>query len=102
MAGPELQGRQRRPQGWMVEWLVFDGGEWFPQFRVGHQENMYKGFASYGVEGVSLLGWKLSGIEHNVRAICPSSVGIRRCAADFYRTTFVAFTASLPSDRQSL
>jgi hypothetical protein len=70
---------------WMIEWSEFDGGEWFPQFRVGGQESMYKECADFGVECVSLLGWKLSGIEHNVRYLSEFSWNPTLGAADFYR-----------------
>jgi hypothetical protein len=73
-------------KAWMIEWSEFDGGEWFPQFRVGSQESMYKQCAKYGVEGVSLLGWKLSGIEHNVRYLSEFSWNPTLGAADFYRS----------------
>jgi hypothetical protein len=72
-------------RAWMIEWWEFDGGEWFPQFRVGGQENMYKECANYGVECVSLLGWKLSGIEHNVRYLSEFSWNPTLGAAAFYR-----------------
>ena len=72
-------------RAWMIEWWEFDGNQWFPQFRVGWQENMYKQCADYGVESVTLLGWKLSGIEHNVRYLSEFSWNPKLTGADFYK-----------------
>ena len=69
---------------WMIEWWEFDGEQWFPQFRAGWQESMYKNCLDYGVESVTLLGWKLSGIEHNVRYLSEFSWNPKLTAADFY------------------
>lgn len=76
--------QQGRPT-WMIEWWEFDGVEWFPQFRPGSQELMYRQCVEYGVEGVSLLGWKLSAIEHNVRYLAEFSWNPGLSAAEFYR-----------------
>ena len=46
---------------------------------------MYKQCANFGVESVSLLGWKLSGIEHNVRYLSEFSWNPTLGAADFYK-----------------
>lgn len=53
-------------KAWMIDWWEFDGEQWFPQFRASWQEKLYKNCEQYGVESVTLLGWKLTGIEHNV------------------------------------
>jgi hypothetical protein len=82
---PSYKVAQDGRRAWMIEWSEFDGGEWFPQFRVGGQENMYKECADFGVECVSLLGWKLSGIEHNVRYLSEFSWNPTLGADAFYR-----------------
>jgi hypothetical protein len=64
---PSYRVAQTGRRAWMIEWWEFDGGQWFPQFRANWQEEMYRQCVSYGVESVTLLGWKLSAIEHNVR-----------------------------------
>jgi hypothetical protein len=69
---------------WMIEWWEFDGEEWSPQFRAGWQESMYKSCMEYGVQSVTLLGWKLSAIEHNVRYLSEFSWNPKLTAADFY------------------
>lgn len=73
-------------RAWMIEWWEFDGSQWFPQFRVGWQEKMYQMCAEFGVENVSLLGWKLSGVEHNIRYLSEFSWNPKLTASDFYRT----------------
>jgi hypothetical protein len=72
-------------RAWMIEWWEFDGNQWFPQFRVGWQEKMYKKCAEYGVEAVTLLGWKLSGVEHNVRYLADFSWNPKLTGAQFYK-----------------
>ncbi|MDO8587565.1 MAG: hypothetical protein Q7T82_11055 [Armatimonadota bacterium] len=72
-------------RAWMIDWWEFDGNQWFPQFRTGWQEKMYKQCADYGVESVTLLGWKLSAIEHNVRYLSEFSWNPTLTSADFYR-----------------
>ncbi len=52
---------------WMIDWWEFDGNQWFPQFRVNWQQKMYDMCVQFGVESVTLVGWKLSGLEHNIR-----------------------------------
>lgn len=69
---------------WMIDWWEFDGEQWFPQFRAGWQEKMYRRCADFGVEGVTLLGWKLSGIEHNIRYLSEFSWNPQLTAKDFY------------------
>lgn len=58
--------KQGRPT-WMIDWWEFSGEQWFPQWRVTWQEVMYRKCMEYDVEGVSLAGSKLSGVEHNIR-----------------------------------
>ncbi|MHB0998642.1 MAG: alpha-glucuronidase family glycosyl hydrolase [Armatimonadota bacterium] len=70
---------------WMIEWWEFDGNQWFPQYRVTWQEQMYTKCASYGVESVTLLGWKTTGIEHNVRYLSEFSWNPKLTAKDFYK-----------------
>lgn len=70
---------------WMIEWWEFDGEQWFPQFRAGWQESMYQQCLEFGVESVTLLGWKLSGIEHNVRYLSEFSWNPKLTALDFYK-----------------
>lgn len=77
-------GRDGR-RAWMIEWWEFDGNQWFPQFRVGWQEKMYKQCAEYGVEAVTLLGWKLTGVEHNVRYLADFSWNPDLTGAEFYK-----------------
>lgn len=69
---------------WMIDWWEFDGNQWFPQFRVSYQEQMYRKCKEFGVESVSLLGWKLSGIEHNVRYLSEFSWNPNLTAQSFY------------------
>lgn len=70
---------------WMIDWWEYDGSLWFPQFRAGWQETMYNKCAEYGVEGVSLVGWKVSGIEHNIRYLEDYSWNPGLSASDFYK-----------------
>lgn len=70
---------------WMIEWWEFDGNQWFTQFRAGWQESMYRQCLEYGVEGVTLLGWKLSAVEHNVRYLADFAWNPKLSAAEFYR-----------------
>ena len=76
---------QHGRRAWMIAWWEFDGNEWFPQFRASWHEMEYKKAAEFGVEGVSLLGWKLSGIEHHVRYLAEFSWNPTLSAKDFYR-----------------
>ncbi len=69
---------------WMIDWWEFDGEQWFPQWRVTWQESMYRKCLEYGVEAITLLGWKLSGIEHNVRYLADFSWNTSLTAAQFY------------------
>ena len=69
---------------WMIEWWEFDGEEWFPQFRAGWQESMYKSCVEFGVQSVTLLGWKLLAIDHNVRYLSEFSWNPKLTAADFF------------------
>jgi hypothetical protein len=72
-------------RAWMIEWWEFDGDEWFPQFRTSWQEQEYKKAAEFGVESVSLLGWKLSAIEHQVRYLAEFSWNPTLSAKEFTR-----------------
>jgi hypothetical protein len=72
-------------KAWMIEWWEFDGGQWFPQFRANWQEDMYKECLQYGVESVTLLGWKLSAIEHNVRYLSEFCWNPDLAAEEFYK-----------------
>jgi biotin operon repressor len=69
---------------WMIDWWEFDGDQWFPQFRAGWQEEMYKQCAEMGVESVTLLGWKLSAVEHNVRYFSQFCWNPQLSASQFY------------------
>ena len=71
-------------QSWMIEWWEFDGNQWFPQFRVNWQEEMYDKCRKFGVEAVTLLGWKLTGIEHNVRYLADYSWNPELRGKEFY------------------
>lgn len=75
--------QQGRPT-WMIDWWEFDGEQWFPQWRVTWQERMYRKCLEQGVEAVTLLGWKLSGIEHNVRYLAEFSWNTALKADQFY------------------
>lgn len=75
--------RQGRPT-WMIDWWEFDGEQWFPQWRVTWQERMYRACLEQGVESVSLLGWKLSGVEHNIRYLADFSWNPALTAEQFY------------------
>ena len=77
---------QEGRRAWMIAWWEFDGNQWFPQFRTSWHEQKYKKAVAYGVEGVSLLGWKLSGIEHHVRYLADFSWNPSLTAEEFYRT----------------
>lgn len=81
---PSYRVAQNNRPAWMIEWWEFDGEEWFPQFRAGWQESMYQRCMEFGVESVTLLGWKLSGIEHNVRYLSEFSWNPKLKASDFY------------------
>ncbi len=69
---------------WMIEWWEFDGNQWFPQFRAGWQEPMYKRALQHGVEAITLLGWKLTGVEHNIRYLAEWSWQPSLSAQAFY------------------
>ncbi len=69
---------------WMIEWWEFDGNQWFPQFRAGWQEQMYKRARKHGVEAITLLGWKLTGVEHNIRYLAEWSWQPALSAEGFY------------------
>ncbi|MHB1459142.1 MAG: alpha-glucuronidase family glycosyl hydrolase [Armatimonadota bacterium] len=71
-------------QAWMIDWWEFDGNQWFPQYRASYQEDMYKKCAEFGVESVTLLGWKISAIEHNVRYLSDFSWNPKLSAKKFY------------------
>ena len=73
-------------RAWMIDWWEFDGNQWFPQFRTSWHEQDYKKAAKFGVESVSLLGWKLSAIEHHVRYLAEFSWNPDLTAKDFYRS----------------
>ena len=75
--------RQGRPT-WMIDWWEFDGEQWFPQWRVTWQERMYRACLEQGVESVSLLGWKLSGVEHNIRYLADFSWNPTLTSEQFY------------------
>lgn len=75
--------QQGRPV-WMIDWWEFDGEQWFPQWRVTWQERMYRKCLEQGVESVTLLGWKLSGIEHNVRFLAEFAWNPALTAEQFY------------------
>lgn len=67
---PQMENYRIAKEGrraWTIAWWEFDGNEWFPQFRLGMHEAKYRRAAEYGVEGMSLLGWKWSGTEHHQR-----------------------------------
>lgn len=85
---PSYRVAQTGRRAWMIEWWEFDGGQWFPQFRANWQEDMYKQCVSYGVESVTMLGWKLSAIEHNVRYLSEFCWRPDLTAEDFY-TSYV-------------
>ncbi|MHB0998643.1 MAG: alpha-glucuronidase family glycosyl hydrolase [Armatimonadota bacterium] len=70
---------------WMIDWWEYDGSLWFTQFRAEWQERMYRKCEDYGVECVSLLGWKISGIEHNVRYLADYSWNPKLTADAFYK-----------------
>ncbi len=70
---------------WLIEWWEFDGNQWFPQFRITWQEQMYKQAAEFGVEALTLLGWKLSGVEHNVRYMADFAWDSELTAKAFYK-----------------
>lgn len=72
-------------RAWMIDWWEFDGDQWFPQFRASWQEQMYRMCIDYGVEAVSLLGWKLSAVEHNIRYLADFSWNPRLTADEFYK-----------------
>ncbi len=76
---------QHGRRAWMIAWWEFDGNEWFPQFRTSWHEKKYKKAVEFGVESVSLLGWKLSAIEHHVRYLAEFSWNPTLSAKDFYR-----------------
>lgn len=77
---PAQQGRPT----WMIDWWEFDGEQWFPQWRVTWQERMYRKCLEQGVEAVTLLGWKLSGIEHNIRYLAEFCWNPELSANQFY------------------
>jgi hypothetical protein len=67
---PQMENYRIAKEGrraWTIAWWEFDGNQWFPQFRLGMHEAKYRRAAEYGVEGMSLLGWKWSGTEHHQR-----------------------------------
>lgn len=76
--------RTGRPT-WIIDWWEFDGNQWFPQFRNTWQEKFYKKCASDGVEAVTLLGWKLSGVEHGIKYLADFSWNPKLSAKDFYK-----------------
>ncbi len=71
-------------RAWMIAWWEFDGDQWFPQFRANWQEKMYDKCVEYGVESVTLLGWKLSGVEHNVRYLSEYAWNPELSGNEFY------------------
>ncbi len=77
---PAQQGRPT----WMIDWWEFDGEQWFPQWRVSWQEHMYRKCLEYSVEAVTLLGWKLTGVEHNVRYLADFCWNTSLTAEQFY------------------
>ena len=82
---PYYRVAQEGRRAWMIEWWEFDGNQWFTQFRAGWQEKMYKQCVEYGVESVTLLGWKLSAVEHNVRYLSEFCWNPQLGASAFYR-----------------
>jgi hypothetical protein len=83
---PNYRVAQEGRRAWMIAWWEFDGNQWFPQFRTSWHEQKYKKAAAYGVEGVSLLGWKLSAIEHHVRYLAEFAWNPSLTAKEFYRS----------------
>jgi hypothetical protein len=77
---------QEGRRAWMIAWWEFDGNQWFPQFRTTWHEQKYKKALQFGVEGVSLLGWKLSAIEHHVRYLAEFAWNPSLTAKAFYRS----------------
>ena len=71
-------------RAWMIAWWEFDGNQWFPQFRTTWHEKKYKTALEHGVESVSLLGWKLSAIEHHLRYLAEFAWNPALTAKDFY------------------
>lgn len=71
-------------RAWMIDWWEFDGEQWFPQFRANWQEKLYRSCVEQGVESVTLLGWKLSGVGHNVRYLAEFSWNPELTAKQFY------------------
>jgi len=72
-------------RAWMISWWEFDGNQWFPQWRTSWHEKMYNKAVQYDVEGVSQLGWKLSGIEHHPRYLADFAWQPGLSAKEFYK-----------------
>lgn len=88
-------------RAWMIDWWEFDGNQWFPQFRCGWQERMYEKCVEFGVEGVTLLGWKLSGVGQNIRYLSEFAwdpeLGTDEFYADYVRRVYGDAAASVAS-----
>lgn len=70
---------------WVTDWWEYSGEQWFPQWRAGGQERIYRQCLDYGIEALSLVGWKLSGIEHNIRFMADFAWHPGLTAEQFYR-----------------
>jgi hypothetical protein len=81
---PRFRVAKSGRRAWMIDWWEFDGNAWFPEFKVEWQEAMYRQCQGFGVEGVSLLGWKLSAIEQNVRYLADFPWRPQLAAREFY------------------
>ena len=69
----------------MIEWSEFDGGEWFPQFRVGRQESMYRNSADY--RSRERIASRLEALGHRAQCAYLSEFSWTPTlgAADFYQ-----------------
>ena len=81
---PNYRVAENGRRAWMIDWWEFDGNQWFPQFRINWQEQMYKRCVEYGVEAVTVLGWKLSAVEHNVRYLADFCWNPKLSTEEFY------------------
>jgi len=103
---PQMENYRVAKEGrraWTIAWWEFDGNQWFPQFHLATHEAKYRQAAEYGVEGMSLLGWKWSGTEHHQRYLAEfawdpeltAAAFIKRFVGDMYGPAVVEEMAAL-------
>ncbi len=95
---PAQNGRRM----WMIDWWEFDGMQWYPQFRLTYQNKMYDWCRDYGVEAVTLLGWKLGGVEHQISYFAVYAWDPTISAEDFYASYSKRFYPDMQEDANEM